>query len=56
MFQVSLSPRQDDFIILHVSNSFDSLLQVIVLQFLPFFLTMSAVSDINQKVTFSTAH
>ena len=29
LYQVSLSPRQDDFVILHVSNSYDSLVQVI---------------------------
>ena len=29
LYQVSLSSRQDDFVILHVSNSYDSLVQVI---------------------------
>ena len=28
IWQVSLSPRQDDFVIIHVSNAYDSLLQV----------------------------
>lgn len=28
LFQVSLSPRQDDIVVLHVANSYDSLLQV----------------------------